>query len=55
MRIIATGKHTANHPTTVAKCKTREEAEAIYRKHMEDEKEVPYYEITNRKKKGESK
>ena len=44
-----------NHVTTIAKCKTREEAEAIYKKHMGDEKEVPYYEITNIKKKGESK
>lgn len=40
-----------NHPTTIAKCKTMEEAEEIYRKHIGNVDEVPYYEITNVKKK----
>ena len=40
-----------NLPTTIAKCKTKEEAEEIYRKHMGNVEEVPYYEITNIKKK----
>lgn len=42
-------------PTTIAKCKTKEEAEFIYKQYMGNVEEVPYYEITNRKKKGESK
>lgn len=37
-------------PTTIAKCKTREEAEEIYKKYMGNEAQVPYYEIGNRVK-----
>ena len=40
-------------PTTIAKCKTREEAEFIYKQHMGNVEKVPYYEITNIKKKGD--